>query len=394
VQLDSATQPSTQATFAAACTPGAPPTLSLRLLASRNHEVRTPLSGILGMADLLLETSLDREQREYVISARECAENLFLLLNATMELSALEAGAVQMDESIFVLKEALAVVIDEACAKARSRQVVLRVEGLEACSRPVAGDSYRIRQVASTLLCYALRGAGERGVVFATSLHEHPSGALECRITIDSPTLAVAAREVAAARAFLGAQVPDDPNLRLTAAGLIVVLAERLLTHLGGRLLFIDRGQDAVRIEAVFPLRAVAFRPQEHAPAGKPGIEPRILVVDDNRISQQVIRAMLAKGGWPVDCVSTGADALARLGDTQYSLILMDIQMPGLDGYETTRQLRRLPGCAHIPVLALTADVADDVRLHCRDAGMNDFLQKPIHIRQLLSAVNDWVPST
>ncbi|MBE7543795.1 MAG: hypothetical protein HS123_15660 [Solibacteraceae bacterium] len=121
--------------------------LSLRLLASLNHEIRTPLSGILGMADLLLETKLDEEQREYILSARDCAESLFALLNVTMELSALDAGAVQPDESVFVLGEALAAVVDEARAKARSRQVEVHAEGLEECGRTVLGDSYRIRQV-------------------------------------------------------------------------------------------------------------------------------------------------------------------------------------------------------------------------------------------------------
>jgi signal transduction histidine kinase len=91
--------------------------LSLRLLASLNHEIRTPLSGILGMADLLLETRLDEEQREYIHSVRECAEGLFSLLNSTMELSALEAGGIQVDESAFVLSEALAVAVDDARAR-------------------------------------------------------------------------------------------------------------------------------------------------------------------------------------------------------------------------------------------------------------------------------------
>lgn len=374
--------------------PAERPALSLRLLASLNHEIRTPLSGILGMADLLLETRLEPEQREYVSSARDCAESLFMLLNATMELSALESGSVRTDESVFLLSDALAVVIDEAQAKARSRHVAIHVEGLAACARPVAGDSYRIRQMAATLLGYALRGAGEGGVQFAIQLREDGGDRIECRIAVDSPTLAIAAREVAAARVFLGECLPADPALRLHSGGLIVVLAERSLAHLGGRLNYIDRGNGAICLEAVFPLRPVAFRPQEQAGAADRDADLRILVVDDNRISQQVIRAMLVKGGYQADCVGSGADALARLNERPYSLVLMDLQMPGLDGYETTRRLRALPACSQVPVVALTADGADEVRLQCRDAGMNGFLQKPVHIRQLLAAINEWLPAT
>jgi two-component system, sensor histidine kinase len=335
--------------------------LSLRLLASLNHEIRTPLSGILGMADLLLETRLDDEQREYVLSARDCAETLFALLNATMELSAVEAGAVQVDESVFVLSEALAVVMDEASSKARSR-----------------------------LVNHAVRSAGPEAVVFQADLRES-GGGLECQVLLDASSLTIGAAGAEAARAFLDDTRPDNPNARLQSAGLVFVLAERLLGCLGGALRLLSPDAGRTRIEAVFPLHPVSV---QAAPDQRPAVplsESRVLVVDDNRISQQVIRAMLSKGGWPVDCVSSGEDALSRLAAQSYSLVLMDIQMPGLDGYETTRRLRQLFDHQHIPVLALTADVSDDVRQQCREAGMDDFLQKPVHIRQLLSAVSEWV---
>lgn len=364
--------------------------LSLRLLASLNHEIRTPLSGILGMADLLLETRLDDEQREYVLSTRDCAEALFGLLNTTMELSALEAGAVQIDESVFVLSEAFAVVIDEAHAKARSRQILLRVEGLDRCARTVAGDSYRIRQITSVLLDHAIRTSGQGGVVFATKLEEAGPGGLECSLTLHCAAPAGMIREIEAARALLDQPSATGSGGRLYSSGLVIVLAERLLSFLGGELKLADSTEGQIDLRAVLPLRPVEIQPPEDARAAAGGVDPVVLLVDDNRISQQVIRAMLAKGGWKVDCLSSGQEALDRLAAQPYSLILMDIQMPGLDGYETTRRLRTLPGCGRVPVVALTADVTDEVRHHCREAGMNDFLQKPVHVRQLLAAVNEW----
>ncbi|MCL4793488.1 MAG: response regulator [Bryobacteraceae bacterium] len=363
--------------------------LSLRLLASLNHEIRTPLSGILGMADLLLETKLDEEQREYILSARDCAESLFALLNVTMELSALDAGAVQPDESVFVLGEALAAVVDEARAKARSRQVEVHAEGLEECGRTVLGDSYRIRQVVSSLLNHAVRYSGTGGVDLFVELGD-AGGQLECRISIDSAALSMAASEAEAARALIDEGQPADPNVRLHSAGLVFVLAGRLLDCLGGRLRFVPGGNGKAQIEAAFPLTPVAMQTPQEGRLAQPHPTPRILLVDDNRISQQVIRAMLAKGGWAVDCAGGGEDALARLSAEPYTLVLMDIQMPGLNGFETTRRLRQLPGYFEVPVLALSADVTDEVRVQCREAGMNDFLQKPVHIRQLLAAVNEW----
>ncbi|MCL4841028.1 MAG: response regulator [Bryobacteraceae bacterium] len=364
--------------------------MSLRLLASLNHEIRTPLSGILGMADLLLETRLDDEQREYVLSARDCAETLFALLNATMELSAVEAGAVQLDESVFVLSEALAVVMDEASSKARSRQVHLQAEASDRCRRTVSGDSYRIRQVLSALVNHAVRSAGQEAVVFSADLRES-GNVLECQVLLDAASMSTGAAGAEVARAFLDDTRPDNPSTRLHSAGLVFVLAERLLGCLGGSLRLLSPDAGRTRIEAVFPLHPVSVHAVPDQRPALPLAESRVLVVDDNRISQQVIRAMLSKGGWPVDCVSSGEDALSRLAAQSYALVLMDIQMPGLDGYETTRRLRQLTEHQHIPILALTADVSDDVRQQCREAGMNDFLQKPVHIRQLLSAVSEWV---
>lgn len=365
--------------------------LSLRLLASLNHEIRTPLSGILGMAGLLLETRLDPEQRDYVTAVRDCAGSLFSLLNAAMELSALEAGAVQADESDFVLADALDAVFDEAQAEARERNTALAAQGLEDCRQLVHGDSYRIRQAVSTLLNHAVRLAPGREVLLRASLVPQPGGLLECRVGIESDSLEIGLAEVRAARAFVEDGSAQEPSFRLHSSGLIIVLAERLLACLGGSLNLVNGQGPLRRLEAAFPLRppALSQETQARPPAAAAGA--RILIVDDNRISQQVIRAMLAKGSWEAASALSGQQALDMLAAGPYSLVLMDIQMPGMDGYETARRLRAIPGCEHTPVVALTADVSDEVRLRCRDAGMNGFLQKPVHLRHLLDAVQEWL---
>jgi two-component system, sensor histidine kinase len=326
---------------------------------------------------------------------RECAEGLFSLLNSTMELSALEAGGIQVDESAFVLSEALAVVLDEAQAKADSRGVELAVEGLDECRLLVSGDSYRIRQVVSALLNHAIQQAAGGTVRFRVAMTPGEDRGLECEVSVECGALCLGMSDVQVAREFVTEGRAADPSLRLQSAGLVIVLAERLLGCLGGSLRLVDGGGGPSRLEAVFPLRAVALRPPEEARPARAAADVCILVVDDNRISQQVIRAMLAKGGWRVESAGGGEEALALLAASPggYAAVLMDIQMPGMDGYETTRRLRELPGCEHAPVLALTADVSDEVRRNCREAGMNDFLQKPVHIRELLAAVQEWVHS-
>jgi CheY-like chemotaxis protein len=120
---------------------------------------------------------------------------------------------------------------------------------------------------------------------------------------------------------------------------------------------------------------------------------PRILVVDDNRISQQVIGALLGKGGWQFHTASDGFAAIDAASRDSYQLILMDLQMPGMDGIEATARLRQLPGYAEIPVMALTADVSDQVRAKCREAGMNAFLDKPIHTVELNALLGQFLTS-
>jgi CheY-like chemotaxis protein len=191
------------------------------------------------------------------------------------------------------------------------------------------------------------------------------------------------------------AMAPEGAGLA-SAAGLAFAVVEGLVKLLGGHIDPLrEREAGGYRLGVRIPLKTAAVRDRHHAAreAGRPLRPPRILVVDDNRISQQVIGALLGKGGWQFDTAADGFAALDAAASNSYHLILMDLQMPGMDGLETTARLRQIPNYGVTPVLALTADVSDQVRAKCRDAGMDAFLEKPIHTVELNAMLGQFLTS-
>jgi CheY-like chemotaxis protein len=375
---------------------GAPGAISaqdtrLQLLASLNHEIRTPLSGILGMADLLLETSLDEEQRGYVAAARECAEGLFDLLNTTLEYSSLTSGGLQLDEAEFELPEVLTSAVHEARRKAQPQGVELAWDGAPLLPGSVIGDGYRVRQVFSLLITTALRlGAAGRLEASAIEVADPRPDMLRVSLAVRSEATHLPPWQLEE----LSAATDNTHALtrRFSELGLSLALLRRLLELMGGQLTLESGAGPGCVLTAELPLWSRAPLPPEQTAEGAAlPDERRILVVDDNRISQRVISAILAKGQYAVDCAIDGPAALQMAAGRNYALIFMDLQMPGMDGLEATRRLRQLPGYERTPILALTADVSDDLRLQCRRIGMAAFLNKPVHASDLLEAVEHWL---
>src|SRR5258706_11738 len=257
-------------------------------LASLNHEIRTPLSGIIGMSDLLLETRLDDEQREYVNAARLCAESLFEILNATLEYSSLEAGHFSLEETEFNLKEALDAAVSQNALKAEAKDLRL-MSTLEAgLPETMGGDARR-----------------------------HTRGGW----------LAVTPDAAADENGLVGSNEPG----------------------------------------------------------------PAILAVDDNPIGLTVLRHSLERRNIRVECVLSGSAALEAAAKRRYDLVLMDLQMPGMDGLETTVAMRKLPGYEAVPILALTANCADELRDRCLEHGMQAFVSKPVETKELLAIVSKYL---
>jgi CheY-like chemotaxis protein len=351
-------------------------------LASLTHEIRTPLSGILGMADLLLETRLDEEQREYVSAARLCAENLFEILNAALEYSALEAGQVSLDESEFSVKETLDAALNPSLPRAQAKNIRL-FSTLEAgLPETLIGDAPRVRELLAHLIGNAVK-------------FTH-AGTVELRVSVDrsrGPWLVLEVRDtgIGIPAERLGAifesfhQVESGLSRPYPGLGLGLALARKLAALMGGEITVQSGAGAGSTFTVRLPLRQPVAEP---APTPfKPGAGPVILVVEDNPVNLTVLRHTLERRQVTVDCADSGRAAIELASHRRYDIVLMDLQMPEMDGLKATSLIRRIPGYETVPILALTATTSDDLRERCRHAGMQAFLSKPIEAAELWSAI-------
>ena len=352
-------------------------------LANLNHEVRTPLSGIMGMTDLLLETALDEEQRDYVSTVRLCAENLFHLLNATLEYSALTAGHLKLDETEFILSE----MMDSALAMEREKAEAkgLRLTATFDASLPqtIIGDATRIQDLLGHLLDNAIKFT-HRGSVDLKLIREGQVLKIEVR---DTGIGIAPDRQARIFESFH--QVDNGLSRNYPGLGLGLALVQKLLALMGGEIAAesqLDKGSTfTVRLPIRLPAgsREKVVRFSAGAPA--------ILAVEDNPVGLRVLRHALKGRAVDVDTATDGAEAVRAAAARHYDLILMDLQMPHMDGLEATAAVRRLPGYDHVPILALTANYSDEIRQQCQQHGMQDFLSKPVTPPALWSAVSRWL---
>ena len=358
-------------------------------LASLNHEIRTPLSGVMGMLDLLLETGLDEDQRDYLNAARLCAESLSELLNSSLEYAALEAGQISLEESEFSVKEMLEAALAQQRAKADIKQLRLRLTLDAGLPETLIGDASRLRELLGHLVNNAIK-------------FTH-TGSVDVRVSMR--TTAAEAR-CAGGR---GARHRNRHSQRQAGPHLRILPARRERPGAGlsrtrtGSGAGAQAGQDHGRTDPgrkpagrgihVHPRsRAAPSRGSREPAWPRPAdLGPAVLAVEDDPIGITVLRHVLQRRLKNVDCVASGREALEAVARKHYDLILMDLQMPDINGLEAAAQIRQMNGYADVPILALTASCSDQVREQCRAIGMQAFLSKPIDANELWSAVSRYL---
>lgn len=354
-------------------------------LASLNHEIRTPLSGILGMADLLLETDLDDEQREYVNATRLCAESLFEILNATLEYSALEAGHFSLDESEFSLRELIESTLGQQAMKAEAKGLKVGATYDTELPETMVGDAPRLRQLLSHFLANAIKFTHAGGVELRVMRE------LLCpeilRIEVEDTGIGIPADQVG--RIFESfRQVDSGLSRTYPGLGLGLALARKLAMLMQGEISVIS----TPGVGSTFTLRIPLREAETEAGAAPAGVRvetgPAVLAVEDNAVGLTILKRALERRHVNVDGATSGVAALAAASQRHYDLVLMDLQMPGMNGLETTAAMRKLPGYDAVPILALTADFSDELRERCLRQGMQAFLSKPVEAVELWSVVS------
>jgi signal transduction histidine kinase/CheY-like chemotaxis protein len=362
-------------------------------LANMSHELRTPMNGMLGMLDVVLDSSLGLDQRDQIETAQRCAYTLLGLLNDILDLSKIEAGKMLLERIPFNLRGAIEDVVKSQTAKAAQKRIALRLETDAGAPAVVLGDPLRVRQILANLISNAIKFTERGWVLVRLSAAARPDGRNEITIAVSDTGAGIpAAKQTEIFEKFTQADTSISRKYGGTGLGLAITRrltelhngAIRVESEVGkGSTFFVTLVLDAAPADALQPAASpTAVRAAGVSPA-------HLLVVEDNLVNQKVVLAMLRKHKFSVDVALDGREALAKLESTTrpYDLVLMDVQMPVLDGLEATRIIRRNPRWDNLPIVAMTAHAMTGDRERCLQAGMNGYISKPVQASVLVETI-------
>jgi signal transduction histidine kinase/ActR/RegA family two-component response regulator len=377
-------------------------------LANMSHEIRTPLNGILGFTGLMAEGGLTGRQREQNEAVRASAENLLVVINDILDFSRVEADRLELESADFSLRKSVEDALDSVRSLAAEKGLATSVHFASDVPDWVRGDPHRLRQVLLNLLGNALKFTASGNIAVRVSLAPQQQAAAGGSNGVPAPPQI----QFAVSDTGIGVPAPQQELIfqpfrqadgsvtrRFGGTGLGLAISQKLVKKMGGRMLLESaEGQGSTFFfTAPFPAGEAPAEDQKPAaattsqtPAEKPPSQSlSILVAEDNAVNQLLVRTLLEKRGHCVTVVGNGSAALAAWGQNRFDCILMDIQMPEMDGYEATRRIRAYESGngTHIPIIALTAYAMKGDREKCLEAGLDSYISKPIQTAALDAAL-------
>jgi signal transduction histidine kinase/ActR/RegA family two-component response regulator len=364
-------------------------------LAAMSHEFRTPMNAVIGLSDVLANAPLAPEYRDHARVIRESASALLVVLNDVLDFAKIDAGKLELNKAPFQLRMLVNSVVEMMRPVARAKNIALITRLAENLPEYVMGDDARLRQVLVNLLSNAIKFTSRGSVTLDIDANKVEEEVSEIVFSVSDTGIGMCADVLA--RLFRPFEQGDSGvGRRFGGTGLGLVISQRIVDALGGQIrVESDVGKGST---FSFTLRMT----ETNAPALRAPSSPEmvlidrqslaILVVDDVNVNRTVAKVMLARLGYRADLAENGAAAIEAVAKKKYDIVLMDLQMPGMSGIETTKAIVEKLGPNAPTMIAMSASVFEEDRLACQNAGMRDFIAKPINIEQLNATLTRWVP--